>query len=180
MTIARMLRLPGGMTALAAAVDRRLRRAGRRPAGWLDCERGVSAVEFALFAPILGFVLLASIDLGLAVSERMAIDHVLRSGAQSAITDPGEAATLDVMSTTAQANFTLADEESASGSESLTLSATRYCACPEDAGYAVACSTVCMGSEPTFIYYRMTASKTYAGWIVPVFDFDRAVQVQIR
>lgn len=158
----------------------RVRAARLGAAACLRCKRGVSATEFALFAPVLGFVLLASIDLGLAVSERMALDHALRSGAQSAITDPGEATVLEVMSTTARTNFALAGDASQDGREPLTLTVVRYCACPEEVGFAVTCSAVCAGSEPTFVYYRMAATKTYAGWIAPVIEFDRAVQVQIR
>lgn len=160
---------------------RRWLRRGCRPAvGWSRCRRGVAAVEFALVAPILGFILLASIDLGLAVSERMAIDHVLRAGAQSAIPDPGEATVVDVMRTTAQTNFALSGTATETGDSVLALSAARYCACPESVGFAVACSTVCSGSKPTFIYYRMTATKTFTGWITPQIAFDRAAQVQIR
>jgi Flp pilus assembly protein TadG len=45
-------------------------------------EDGVSAVEFALIAPILFLSLLAMVDVGFAIHERMTIDHVLRAGAQ--------------------------------------------------------------------------------------------------
>ncbi len=52
-------------------------------------EAGVSAIEFALIAPIMAFGLVATADVALAVHERMTIDHVLRAGAQAAMTDPG-------------------------------------------------------------------------------------------
>ena len=57
---------------------------------WRRSEAGVSAVEFALFAPILFFALVAAVDVGLAEYERMTIDHVLRAGAQSAMVDQGQ------------------------------------------------------------------------------------------
>lgn len=151
-----------------------------RVASWERCEGGVAVVEFALIAPILAFTLLASIDLGLAVSQRMAIEDVLRAGAQSAMADPGETTVLDVMRATAQPNFTLAGATASTAQSDLTLSVSRFAACPEDPGFAVAASKICAGSKPTFIYYRMSASKTYTGWIAPAIQFDRAVQVQIR
>lgn len=152
---------------------------GRATTAWSRCRRGVSAVEFALIAPILGFALLASTDLGLAVSERMAIHHVLRASAQHAMSDPGEAAVLDVMRSAAEANFTI-DDGTASSTAPLSLSAIRYAVCPEDLSFAVPPSTVCAGSKPTFIYYRLFARKTFTGWMMPAITFDRAVQVQIR
>lgn len=154
---------------------------GRGVAGaWRRCRRGVAATEFALVAPILAVTLLTSIDLGRALTERMAIDHALRAGAQRAMADPGAASVLDVMRTTAKTNFTLADDTAETGEPTLDLSVARFGACPDNPGYAVAPSTVCAGSTPTYIYYRMEATKTYAGWITPAIEFDRASQVQIR
>lgn len=147
---------------------------------WSRCRQGVAASEFALIAPVLGFTLLASIDLGLAISERMAIDHVLRAGAQAAIADPGEGGVLEVMRSTAQTNFALADESSQDGELSLALSVSRYGACAEDVDFAVEPSTICAGSNPTFIYYRLTAKKSYTGWLAPDIEFERAAHVQIR
>lgn len=149
-------------------------------AAWSGCDRGVSAVEFALVAPILAFLLLAGVDLGRAISERMAMDHALRAGAQTAFADPGATAVLEVIERTADTNFTLESEQTDGGDAPVRLSATKFCACPEAVDTAVTCSTVCTGSKPTFIYYRMTGAKTYTGWIMPTFDFDRAMQVQIR
>jgi pilus assembly protein CpaE len=48
-------------------------------------EAGVSAIEFALVAPVLALGLVAMADIGLALYERMTIDHVLRAGAQDMI-----------------------------------------------------------------------------------------------
>lgn len=152
----------------------------RRMARWWRCHRGVSAVEFALVAPILAFLLLAGVDMGRAISERMAMDHALRAGAQESMRDPGASRVLEVMRGTAETNFTLADGTLESDAASLNLSAIRLFACPEDLGFAVTSSTICAGSKPPFIYYRMTGAKTYTGWIMPAFGFDRSVQVQIR
>lgn len=153
---------------------------GCETVAWSRCRRGVSAVEFALIAPILGFALLASTDLGLAVSERMAIHHVLRAGAQHAMSDPGEVGVLDVMRSAAEANFTIEDGTASSIAVPLSLSVIRYAVCPEDLSFAVPPSTICAGSQPTFIYYRLSGQKTFTGWMMPAITFDRAVQVQIR
>lgn len=153
---------------------------GGRARGWRRCRRGVAATEFALVAPILAVALLTSIDLGRALTERMAIDHALRAGAQRAMADPGTASVLDVMRRTAETNFTLAGDALDTAESTLDLSVTRYGACPGNLGYAVDPSTVCAGSTPTYIYYRMEAAKTYSGWLAPDIAFDRASLVQIR
>lgn len=152
----------------------------RRIARWRRCKRGVAAVEFALVAPILAFMLLAGVDMGRAIAERMAMDHALRAGAQESMKDPGAARVLQVTQDTAANNFPLDESGAGTGDTPLSLSAIRFCTCPEDTGFAVACSTVCAQSKPTFIYYRLAGAKTYAGWIMPAFGVDRTVQVQIR
>ena len=176
----RLIDQPKAKTDRGGASGRWTSRLRRLVVVWSRCRHGVAASEFALIAPVLGFTLLASIDLGLAISERMAIDHVLRAGAQAAIPDPGEGGVLEVMRSTAQTNFALADESSQDGELSLTLSVSRYGACAEDVDFAVDPSTICAGSEPTFIYYRLTAKKSYTGWLAPDIEFERAAHVQIR
>lgn len=175
--------MTGHMTAGLRGAPQAVRGRGwgrRRIAGWWRCNLGVSAVEFALVAPILGFMLLAGVDMARAISERMAMDHALRAGAQASIADPGEVTVLEVMRATADTNFTLDGDVLDGGPAPINLSATRFCACPESVGVAVTCSTICTGSKPTFIYYRLLGDKTYTGWIMPVFGFDRSMQIQIR
>lgn len=145
----------------------------RRLRSWSRCARGLSAVEFALLAPILFFALIATVDIGLAVYERMTIDHVLRAGAQSAMEDRGEAKVRELIETTAARNFAAGE---------LALSADRYCACPENPGFgdAVDCSTPCADSQPTFIFYRLSGERDYTGRILPTIRLATAIQVQVR
>ncbi|HEY9056456.1 MAG TPA: TadE family protein [Aurantimonas sp.] len=139
---------------------------------------GVSAVEFALFAPILFFALIATADLGLALNERMAIDHVLRAGAQTAMADPGEQRVIDVMTATATPNFPRSADPAVA--LDLVVSVSRYYACPEAPDVAVPASTSCAGSAPTYSFYQIGGKKTYSGWIIPDLNFGPQIQVQIR
>jgi pilus assembly protein CpaE len=156
---------------------------------WFRGDDGVSAVEFALFAPILFFVLLATTDLGLALYQRMTIDHVLRSGAQSAILDPGTASVRKVLASTAAKNFVVSSACGASTGDELDVCVDRYFACPENAGVPVPSSTFCAGSQAPNIYYRLAGSKHYDGLFLPIsigryelLDLTLAstAQVQIR
>lgn len=153
---------------------------GNRVAAWLRSEDGVSAVEFALFAPVLFIGLLSAVDIGFALYERMNIDHALRAGAQTAMTDPGEDKVLAVIETTATKNFTLSSTTTSSENEPLSVSVSRFCACPESPDTAVACLTICAGSAPTSIYYQLTGTKAYESLIIPALSLGRSIQVQVR
>src|ERR1700680_520925 len=100
---------------------------------WRRSEAGVSAVEFALFAPILFFALVAAADVGLAEYERMTIDHVLRTGAQSVMMDQRRDQVLAVVQNTASKNFTLANQTTPSadapGVCDITASASALSVC---------------------------------------------------
>lgn len=120
---------------------------------------GVSALEFGLFAPILFFGLLATIDVGFALYERMTIDSVLRAGAKSAMADAGVTAVQQVLESTA-AQYP--------SSEGLSISSPeRYFACPDNPDVAVTSTTLCSGNPP-YIYYRLGANKLYDGLFVPL------------
>jgi pilus assembly protein CpaE len=148
-------------------------------AKWRRSDDGVSAVEFGLFAPVLFFALVAAADLGLAEYERMTIDHVLRAGAQSAMSDQGEAQVLKVLQNTASKNFSLNSQATPSAT-GLYVDANRFCACPESTTVEVACSTTCADSKPTFIYYRMSGAKIRNSLMIPAITMSPSVQVQVR
>jgi pilus assembly protein CpaE len=145
-------------------------------------EDGASAVEFAICAPVFIFACIMMADIGFAIHERMSLDHVLRAGAQTAMSDPGEAEVEAVLESTASQHFTVTsgDEETDIVSNAVTVDASRYCACPDDRSVLVACSTVCTGPVPTFTFYGMSAAKDYEGMILPPISFGARLDVQVR
>jgi pilus assembly protein CpaE len=143
-------------------------------------DEGVSAVEFALLAPMLIFALLAMTDLGLAISERMTIGHVLRAGAQGAAGDVGVADIDLILRTTAAKNMTLASAGSSGNDTSLALQVSRICTCAPNPSVVVVCSATCAGNTPTQVFYALSGQKTYAGLVLPRFSQSKALQVQVR
>jgi pilus assembly protein CpaE len=145
-------------------------------------EDGASAVEFAICAPVFIFACIMMADIGFAIHERMTLDHVLRAGAQTAMSDPGETEVVAVLESTASKHFTVTsgDEETDIVSNAVTVGASRYCACPESRSVAVGCSTVCTGPVPTFTFYGMSAAKGYEGMILPPISFSARLDVQVR
>lgn len=159
------------MTALAPFV----RGAGRAAASvrrLVREEHGVSAVEFALLAPILFFAAAATLDLGLALYERMTMDRLLRGGAQAAMSDPGANAVRAVVEASAEADF-------APGAE-FTLTVDRYCACPIDTSLAVVCTNICGDGSAAGIFYRLEADREYPGMVLPAMSLEAEAKVRIR
>lgn len=145
---------------------------------WQD-RSGLAATEFAMLAPVLVFMVLAALDLTTALTERMAIGHVLRSGAQVAMADPGPAQVRAAMQGMAE-GFRLGTDTA--GGE-LSLTAELRCACPAAPQTAVSCGTggtVCAGNQPTTIAYRLQARKNHDSRLLPDMASAMLLEVQIR
>jgi pilus assembly protein CpaE len=142
-------------------------------------DKGVAAMEFGLVAPILFFGLLSAIDIGLAVNERMEVNHVLRAGAEAAINKSDEDDVLAIMAATASQNMT-PSIDGQGGAGDLNLTVDQFCACPDATEVAVACSTICTGDVPTYVYYQLGGSKDYNSMFLPNISFAPSIRVQIR
>lgn len=158
----------------------RSHRPASRKGGILRNDDGVSAVEFALLAPMLVFALLAMVDLGFAISERMTIGHILRAGAQEATKHNGTAAIDHVLRMTATDEMPLTAVGTDGDDTSLSLKVRMLCTCQTAPEVEVACSTTCAASQPTQIFYALSGSKTYSGLILPEFSQAKSLQVQVR
>ena len=141
----------------------------------LHCVSGVSAVEFALFSPFLVLGCFGMVDVGTAVYQRMMIDQVLRAGAQPALQGSNDIVVRTVLEGTASQNFTVADG-AATGDE-IEVDVQSHCACPGDATAGVACGTTCGSGSTALRLYRLTASKTYQGVILPQFTLSSSLEV---
>lgn len=142
-------------------------------------DSGIAAMEFGLVAPILFFGLLSAIDIGLAVNERMEVNHVLRAGAAAAINKMGEDDVLAIMHDTAEQNMS-ANISGSGGPGVLSLTVNRYAACPNATEVEVAITTICPGNVPTYVFYQLDGSKTYTGMFIPDINFAPSMRVQVR
>ena len=142
-------------------------------------DKGVAAMEFGLVAPILFFGLLSAVDLGMAINERMEVNHVMRAGAQAAINSSDEATVLAIMAATAGQNMTPSIDGNGAADD-LSLTVNQFCACPGATETAVACTTICTGDVPTYIYYQIDGSKTYTGMFIPNISYASTMRVQTR
>ncbi len=149
-------------------------------------QAGVSALEFALLAPIILLGSLAVADLALLAHQRMAIDQVLRAGAQQAMLDkstsPAAEEVVKVLNTmAATGNFAVGSTVPVNEKPPLIVGASRYCVCPDATeGPHIACSTICTGSKPTLAYYSVRAKSRSSNMLLPDFSFEPQIRVQVR
>jgi len=143
-------------------------------------EDGFSAIEFAIIAPFLVIGLLSMADIGLAVFQRMTMDHVLRAGVQSAMADQGPDKVRRTLEASATEHFTLGGGSPVAGKPPITLSVSRYCVCPETPTTQTACSTICPSKKPTLAFYSLGATGLYSGSFMPDIALNPVVEVQVR
>jgi pilus assembly protein CpaE len=150
-------------------------RAGGLLARLRRCVAGVSAVEFAILAPVLVLGTFGMIDTGMAIYERMMMNQVLRAGAHPALQGANDTVVLAVLEETAADNFTVADGEAAA--DELELDVETSCACPGDADASAMCGAPCDSGATALRFYRLTASKTFQGVILPEFTLFYSLEV---
>jgi pilus assembly protein CpaE len=159
-------------------VRRRPLRSLTKVAAFTACERGVAAVEFALFAPMLFLSLVTAADLGLALYDRMALDHVLRAGALPAMADMGESSVLTTIKASANKQFAVCSSSSAPAGQ-FCPTVTVTCRCPD--GSAPACTTPVATCPSTYEkLYILSATKSRNNMLLPAFNFSSSLQVQVR
>lgn len=135
----------------------------RTSEGFWRRQDGVSAVEFALIAPVMIGALLGMVDIGMAISERMSIDHVVRAAAQVATSDPGAATVQQVL-------------EDLSAGKGYEVVADYYCPCPGDEACAEPCS-----DPAAHTGYLLRVETTYVSLITPLeIPMQSMVRVQVR
>ena len=136
----------------------------------------MAAAEFGLLAPVLALVLLAMLDVGFAVNERMNLDRLLRSGAQMALTGVEDITALE----SAVLNSGNSDENDNAptiDSVDYSLSVTRTCEC---AGAAGSCTERCGDGTPPSIFFNFAAVQPMETNLLPEFDVKSALRIQVR
>lgn len=147
-----------------------------RKVGFGYDQSGASAVEFALIAPLIFFSLLAMVDVGFAVNDRMYVDQILRSGGQPAMRDRGEAIVEETLKRAAcKGGETYPN---CTNIAKMTFAVDRYCVCPVTEVTDPTCTDTCEIRPQTF--YKVSATKTYEGIFLPQFNFVPSKIVEVR
>lgn len=103
---------------------------------FLRDKSGLAAVEFALLGPMLSFMLLAIVDIGLTIHERMELDQSLRVGADFVMASQMDPEFLEKMIVAAASGELVQSEQTETAGDTnsspYTAKATRYYFCAEE------------------------------------------------
>lgn len=132
---------------------------------------GNAGVEFALLAPVMLMITLATFDLGKAISDRMAMDAAVRNGLQVAMITGSVDETLTIMQTTANSEL---------GADQASFQVSQICTCGTVSDTRVACTTVCTGPEPTSVFIQLQGQYSHSSWVLPDINLSPMVYLQKR
>jgi Flp pilus assembly protein TadG len=170
------------MSPLVLARSRPLAKRLRR---WRRDARGVAAVEFALFAPIIGVILAGAVDFGGVVFVKFGIENAVSAGANYAIVNAAKVNSTN--GPTLANNISAIVASAGSGGNSVvvnngptatyasdntitpsgTASNANSCYCPTISsstvtwGAAATCGSSCAGGGIAGKFVRITANRNY-------------------
>jgi Flp pilus assembly protein TadG len=113
-------------------------------------ESGVSAVEFALIAPVLLFSLLGVVDIGNVVYQRSDMESALRSGIQYFMNGGDDLARAEAV----------VNDAWTTKPEGVSVVAERFCLCNTTPH---ACNVLCDDDTYPASYNRLRATATFPG-----------------
>jgi pilus assembly protein CpaE len=129
-------------------------------------ERGVAAVEFALFAPILAMSLVFLVDLGNYAIQRTDMESALRSGVQYFMNGGSD---LDKAKSVVLASWT-------SKPANATVTVEKFCMC---ANAEHACTSTCNDGSYPLSYSRIRAVAQYENILIDLTNnADQTVRVR--
>ena len=127
---------------------------------------GVAAIEMGIFAPILVVGVVLMVDAGMAIGTRMELDRNVRAGVQAAMSN--------VTAIDAIKGVILA---SANGSEAVSVSVNKSCAC---GGAAASCTDWCAPDVPPSVFVNISASENFSGLMLSSLKLESRSHVQLR
>jgi Flp pilus assembly protein TadG len=129
-------------------------------------ESGIAAVEFAIGAPILIFSLIAMVDTGLAIGDRMELDRTVRAGAQAAMSLQNDAAEIQGFIEAATIDLT-----------PVTVNVAKSCTCGTN---VATCNTICSGGDAPSVFIEINAVESYDGLLLNSIQLESSTRVQLR
>jgi Flp pilus assembly protein TadG len=122
---------------------------------WRD-GRGVSAVEFALAAPLLATILTVLVDFGFGFYQKMKVEDAAQAGAQYALLNGWDQSAIQNAVTNATNLSGL----------TATPAPSQACGCPSGSSVSAAtCGTLCSNGLTAGTYVTVNAQATYTPMI---------------
>lgn len=139
----------GTQCSLRTPIRSLLRRSLGRAAD--DC-RGAAAVEFGIIVPLLTLMTISVTDIGLAVYRKMQVENAAQAGAQYAMVNGFDSASI------------VSAVTSATNSTAITASPApaKFCGCASGSSIStVTCGATCTGGATAGIYVKVSAQANY-------------------
>lgn len=139
--------------------------------------RGTSATEFAIMAPIFVVSMLAMVDFGMAFGTQMKLDQAVRTGAEFAIGGVNDKDTLKELVASAASGY---GEQQATdvGKTRPVVAVDSVCRCPGSAT-VISCSATCSGLQPSR-FFTISAAETHYPIFIPAIHLNAELQVQYQ
>lgn len=133
-------------------LDATLAALASRLAALVRSNKGASAVEFAIIAPMLIVILVPLIDLGLGFYQQMQVEDAAQAGAQYAMAHGWNSDAIQSAVTNA----------TPLGAVSATPAPARSCGCPSGTSVSAAdCGSTCDDGQSARTYVTVSAQATY-------------------
>ncbi|MEQ8179972.1 MAG: pilus assembly protein [Amphiplicatus sp.] len=149
------------------------------PTALMRRKDGVAAIEFAIFAPILTAALLLMSDIGLAMTERISLQQGVRAGAQFVMSGVTDTEDLKDLIRAASTGLSKSDQDDVSLGGAPLVDAVKSCRCSSD-GAIVACDSTCADDRPCYVFFDLSAEKTYEALFIPDIPLKAEIRVQTR
>lgn len=141
---------------------------------------GIAATEFALFAPLLLGSILVMADIGIAVTEQVKLQQVVRGGAEFVMNGVTTTEDLRELMEAAASGLDSQDRDDVNYSGLPLVDAVQSCRC-SSGGSIVSCSSTCdANTRPAYIFYDLSAEKTYEALFLADMDLRAEIRVQTR
>ena len=132
-------------------------------------EGGASAIEFALLLPLLIGGCMVTVDLGMALYQKMSIDQSIRAGAEGLMVggydrqlNPKDAVKKLAETIAARSSGTTGDGAIDVSENKLEVTVDQFCLCPEDlATKDMTCTRVCNNSVKRHKFYHISGQKQH-------------------
>ena len=152
-------------------------------------EGGASAIEFALLLPLLVVGCMVTVDLGMALYQKMSIDQSIRAGAEGLMVGRYDRQ-LNPKDAVKKLAETIAEKSSSAHGDGtidvnqnkLVVNVEEFCLCPEDlANKDSTCTKVCNNSVKRYKFYHISGTQQYKPMYLPTpISLSGAMLVQVE
>lgn len=144
-------------------------------------DKGTSALEFALTAPILMFITLAVVDFGNALQRMIRLESAARAGAQVAFSQPGDQNAIRTAIRQSLQNWGLVTDNPAGN---VNVAVSLSCLCPSSTA-TFDCTTgdpsVSCATDDFRQYVSITVTQPFTALlVVPVTTLRGNVELRLR